>query len=238
MHRQILDQPCKFQYWSRLPKSPWQRGTPASCSCSHHPRTWPCTEAGEAEQPRFPPAHMCASKLAHDYLCHLGSTSSISSCKSAKHRGKATPTTPIAASFWQVRFPIPGHTVWSPKHSEFLRLPPAWLWLGSGSHKEVGAWWSAQQNQGGVEGWGSPSRVVTTNRQNSFPDAELIRAPLHVPPSPTLRLGRLKPAEVIVLFYMRTAKHQKGLRELCLLLSKALESSWHPTTRCLEPSRQ
>ena len=109
---------------------------------------------------------MRASKLAHDYLCHLGSTSSISSCRNAEHGGKATPTTPIsprptcvtgtAASFWQVRFPIPGHTVRSPEHSEFPGLPAAWLWLRSGSHKEVGAWWSAQQNQGGLQGVGEP----------------------------------------------------------------------------------
>lgn len=156
---------------------------------------------------------MCFSKLAHDYLCHLGSTSSISSCKSAKHRGKP-PHHSHRSFFLASPLPIPGHTVWSPKHLT-SRASTGMAVTCSGRPQGSRSLVSAQQNQG--EGLGSPSSGHHQPPKFFFPDAELIRAPLHVPPSPTLRLGRLKPAEVIVLFYMRTKKLSKRIERTLLI---------------------
>lgn len=93
--------------------------------------------------------------------------------------------------FWQVCFPIPGHTVWSPKHSEFPGFHRHGCDLALEATREVGAWWSAQQTKEGWRGWGALLEWSPPTAKILSQIAELIRAPLHCPtqPHPETRAG-------------------------------------------------
>ena len=146
-----------------------QTGALASCPCSHHPRRRPCTEAGEAEQPRFPPAHMRASKLAHDHRGRLGSTSSISSRRSAEHRGKASP--PLPSPQGQPR----------PWYRSFLVASP----LSHSGHTGV----PSSLNFPGLQRHGCDSALEATGRRSPVVSpAKPRRGPLLQWPPPTAKI--------------------------------------------------
>ena len=209
-------------------------GALASCPCSHHPRTRPCIEAGEAEQPRFPPAHMRASKLAHDHRGRLGSTSSISSCRSAEHHGKASPPLPSPQGQprpWYRSFLVAsplshfGHTVWSPELSEFPGPPAAWLWFGSGSHRnEEPGGQPCKTKSGPLLQWPPPTAKILSQTLSLL---ELLLSGSH----PETRQAQARSHWAILYENSKTPKRIE--KTVLITLQGTLEPSWHPQSGVL-----